>query len=135
MRPQNTFVPNDLQRLILDALEGVAMTVDMLEAAVGVARDTLYGDRKRRGGLKELMDRGIVLNDRRIGGYTVRTPAAEFQLKNHFRGDCPTDTDRELGSERSGREPSGSGTGNSSATSAGSVVGANGRSALPAGPP
>lgn len=66
---QDTFVPTDLQRLILNALDGVAMTADALEAALGVVREALYDGRQRRGGLKELMDRGLVLHDRRAGCY------------------------------------------------------------------
>jgi hypothetical protein len=64
-----TFVPTDLQTDILHVLDGKAMTADKLEAAAHVSRHTLYGGKTNRGGLNELVELGIVLNDRKVGGY------------------------------------------------------------------
>ena len=63
------FVPTELHREILDKLDGVAMTADDLEAAVCVSRSTLYGGKAGKGGLKDLVERGLVLNERKVGGY------------------------------------------------------------------
>jgi hypothetical protein len=73
LREAIAFVESDLQDLILSALDGKAMTRDGLCWALRngenpISTETLYGKRGR-GGLKELIDLGIVKNDRKIGGY------------------------------------------------------------------
>lgn len=52
------------QERILDVLAGRALTADALGAEVG-DRSRLF----KRGGVKELMEAGLVKNDRRLGGY------------------------------------------------------------------
>jgi hypothetical protein len=64
-------VYTDLQRRILTALAGRAMTADDLKDVLGCDRGTLF----KPGGINELRDRGEVVNDRKVGGY--------------FRPDCP----------------------------------------------
>ena len=61
---------SQLQREILAELEGRALTADRLQTRLDVgSRDTLYGGRDRRGGLNQLMDYGLIENDRKVGGY------------------------------------------------------------------
>lgn len=54
-----------VQRNILAALDGKALTLDALEAATRHSRSTIYA----KGGISELRDAGLVDNDRRIGGF------------------------------------------------------------------
>jgi hypothetical protein len=58
------FIPTELQGRILQALDGKAMTLDALAAKLDVDRSTLY-----RFGVKELKARGLIANNRRVGGY------------------------------------------------------------------
>jgi hypothetical protein len=58
------FVPTPLQKRILDALAGKAMKADKLADAVKVDRRRLFRD-----GIKELRERGLIKNSRRVGGY------------------------------------------------------------------
>jgi len=62
------WIPTEVQRDILNALVGVAMTADALEGALEISRSTLYG-KKRKGGLTELKELGKIANDRKVGGY------------------------------------------------------------------
>lgn len=64
----HAFVPSALQREILELLRGAAMTADELEHRLECARGTLFG-RDRKGGLTELKKKGLIKNDRRVGGY------------------------------------------------------------------
>jgi hypothetical protein len=57
------FVPDRTQSLILDALDGKALTLAKLERAAERSRKTLIK------ALKELNKAGLVKNCRRIGGY------------------------------------------------------------------
>lgn len=61
---QDAFIPTPFQRGILAALNGQALRTDALGAAVG-DRSRLY----KRGGLKELRDRGLVAHHVRLGFY------------------------------------------------------------------
>lgn len=65
------FIATPLQREILKVLNGCAMVSDALEFKLKVDRRRLYygGGADRLGGLKELVDRGHVVNNRRLGGY------------------------------------------------------------------
>jgi hypothetical protein len=64
-----------LQTLILQELDGEALTRDRLCVALGnISPETLYGKKnkrtgKQKGGLNELVEIGAVKNDRRVGGY------------------------------------------------------------------
>jgi hypothetical protein len=58
------FIPSAFQRRILDALKGKALTADKLQAELGCHREDLYAR-----GLRELKAMGLVLNNRRAGGY------------------------------------------------------------------
>jgi hypothetical protein len=60
----DSFIPSDLQRQILQKLDGKALTLDALVSKLHVDRSRLHRD-----GLKELMARGLVKNSRRVGGY------------------------------------------------------------------
>lgn len=73
LREAIAFIPSDLQELILAALDGKAMTRDELCWALRngerpISTETLYGKRGR-GGLNELIEVGLVQNNRQIGGY------------------------------------------------------------------
>jgi hypothetical protein len=59
-----SFIPTDLQERILEALNGKALTLDALAEKLDHERSSLHRD-----GLKELMRRGLVRNNRRAGGY------------------------------------------------------------------
>jgi hypothetical protein len=63
------FVPTELQSEILQVTTGRALTADALEGELCVSRSTLYGGRDKRGGLKELVEIGLLKNDRKVGGY------------------------------------------------------------------
>jgi hypothetical protein len=58
------FIPSELQRQILQKLNGKALTLDALAAKLQVDRSRVHRD-----GLKELMAQGFVTNHRRVGGY------------------------------------------------------------------
>jgi hypothetical protein len=58
------FIPSDLQERILEALDQKALTLDALVSKLHVDRRTLH-----RNGIKELMQLGMIGNDRRVGGY------------------------------------------------------------------
>jgi hypothetical protein len=57
-----------LQRIILEALDGKALTLERLEAELEMPRDTILGGRTRKGGLKELVALRRVIK-RTKGGY------------------------------------------------------------------
>lgn len=64
-----SFLPNDLQSLILQALEHRSMTqLDLMVNLNIGSKETLYG-KAGKGGLKELLDEGVVRSDKRLGGY------------------------------------------------------------------
>ena len=58
--------PSELQLEIWQALEHRSMTTDGLEQAVSVSRPTLF---KKPGGLPQLLEQGLIHNDRAHGGY------------------------------------------------------------------
>jgi hypothetical protein len=58
------FIPSELQERILEALNQKALTLDALVLKLHVDRSSLY-----RNGIKELMQRRVIANDRRVGGY------------------------------------------------------------------
>ena len=58
------FIPSDLQERILEVLQQKALTLDALAVKLDVDRSALYRD-----GIKELMQRGLIANNRRVGGY------------------------------------------------------------------
>ena len=67
-------VLSDVQRRIMDALDGRAMTADELVAHLEIGRQTVFGRKKNEaghnvGGITELMSEGGVENSRSIGGY------------------------------------------------------------------
>lgn len=64
---EDNWVPTELQRSILAALDGRALTADGLEGEIAVSRSTLYGGDS--GGLNELKALGKVKNSRKVGGY------------------------------------------------------------------
>jgi hypothetical protein len=61
----NSLVRTAIQRKIMKALEGHALTGDELANKIGCDKTLLY----RKGGIKELRKDGSVENDRRVGGY------------------------------------------------------------------
>jgi hypothetical protein len=63
------FVPTELQRGILQITNGRALTADNLQLGLSISRSTLYGGKDKRGGLKELVEVGLLKNDRKVGGY------------------------------------------------------------------
>lgn len=68
------FNPTEMQMMVLHKLKAGAKTRDELMGELGIGSpETLYGKKdsrgRRLGGLTELLDRRIVLNDRRRGGY------------------------------------------------------------------
>jgi hypothetical protein len=65
-RKQKTvaFIPTAFQRRILDALTNKALTADNLQRRTQTDRKDLYNR-----GLNPLRDAGLVLNNRRVGGY------------------------------------------------------------------
>jgi hypothetical protein len=65
-----------LQLKIQELLSGQAMTADNLAHELGCDRRTLY----KPGGINELCDKGIVANDKKIGGYYLpkRPPESLF---------------------------------------------------------
>lgn len=72
MERRKRFIPTELQRQILAKLSGQAMTADELQRALGdgiqeKSRSILYGG--KQGGLNELVRLGLVVNDRKKGGY------------------------------------------------------------------
>lgn len=67
MEKRKRFIPTELQRAILGALSGRAMTADELVGTLAVSRSTLYGG--KTGGLNELVRLGLVTSDRKRGGY------------------------------------------------------------------
>jgi hypothetical protein len=71
---QPPFVPSWFQRRVLDALNGKVMTADKLQSHLHCDRRNLYRD-----GLDPLKKAGLLLNDRRVGGYyRPDTPPQEF---------------------------------------------------------
>jgi len=62
-------VLDELEREILDALDGVAMTADRLCVSLSVSRSTLFGGKDKQGGLHGLRRKGLIKNDRKVGGY------------------------------------------------------------------
>lgn len=59
-----SWVPSKLQMKIWNALDGWVLTADGLQKLA--SRSTLYKD---PGGLSEMLELGLVANDRRVGGY------------------------------------------------------------------
>lgn len=68
--------PSELQWDIWNALDGRGMTADDLVATLAISRPTLF---KKPGGIQQLLDIGILANDRAHGGY--------------FRPDAPPESD------------------------------------------
>ena len=65
---QQIFIPTLLQEQILKTLDGKAMTADALESALKLDRRRLYyGNNKN--GLTDLQQRGLIANNRKVGGY------------------------------------------------------------------
>jgi hypothetical protein len=58
------FIPSELQERILEALHHKALTLDALALKFDVDRSTVY-----RRSIKELRERGVIANIRRVGGY------------------------------------------------------------------
>ncbi len=58
--------PSELQLEIWNALENRSMTTDDLVATLSVSRPTLF---KKPGGLPQLLEHGLIRNDRAHGGY------------------------------------------------------------------
>jgi hypothetical protein len=67
------FIPGVFQKAILKALDGKALRVDKLGAAVG-DKSRLY----KHSGLKELRDRGLVNHHSRLGFYRPDKPPPEL---------------------------------------------------------
>jgi hypothetical protein len=71
------FVPTQLQREILAALNGQALRTDELLAAVDCPRSQLF--KRPTGGLQELRDRGLVAHHDNLGYYRVDSPPPEIE--------------------------------------------------------
>ncbi len=64
-----SWVPSDMQRLLWQSLQGVAMTSPTLMTVLDIgSKETLFG-KQRIGGLTELVELDLVKNDKRKGGY------------------------------------------------------------------
>jgi hypothetical protein len=89
--PAPAFLPSSLQAAILTALKGTALTADELEFRLHVDRRTLfYGSDKTnsgKDGLKQLMQLGLVINNRRVGGYY----RPDFPPENLLKAMSPQD--------------------------------------------
>lgn len=70
-----SFIPTDLQRAILAALDGHAFRTDALARAVDCNRRTLFKD---PGALPELVEAGKVANHKRCGYYRTDKPPADL---------------------------------------------------------
>jgi hypothetical protein len=62
--PGTPFLLTELQERVLQALDAKALTLDALVLKLHVDRSTLH-----KSGIKELMKRGLLANNRRAGGY------------------------------------------------------------------
>lgn len=69
------FVPNVIQRAVLDALDGKAMTSTKLGDLVGDKRRLF----KKPGGLEELRAEGLVEHHSRLGYYRPDSPPPELE--------------------------------------------------------
>ncbi len=58
------FIPSELQQCILEVLQHKALTLDALAVKLDIDRSNLHRD-----GIKELKRRGLIDNNRRVGGY------------------------------------------------------------------
>ncbi len=81
-------VPTRLQLEILNVLNGNALTKEKLAFKLACDPGTLY----KPGGIKELLKRGLVKNDRKVGGYyrpdcPPNSYPEEFQKKPQLSGD------------------------------------------------
>jgi hypothetical protein len=64
------FVPTDLQNLLLDLLIGRKMTQLQLMTELNIGSKETFNGKNGKGGMKELIDRGLVAKDeRKAGGY------------------------------------------------------------------
>jgi hypothetical protein len=69
------FVPTDAQACLLEALEGRALKTTPLSEASGINRSQMF---RHPGGLRELQDRGLVVNHPRLGFYRPDAPPEEI---------------------------------------------------------
>lgn len=73
-----TFVPTPLEVMILDSLNGKALTVDELQEACHCSRPTLYGGKTKKDGIKNLLSLGRIAKRKKGGGlYRPDAPPAE----------------------------------------------------------
>lgn len=82
LRANISFTPSEMQNLILESLDGTAMTKEELCHAVGAkSANTIYGSRsdKSVGGLNELMTMGLVVNGR----------SDKSGIRGYYRPDSP----------------------------------------------
>jgi len=77
-RDDDQFIPGDLQELILEALDGVAMkTGDLKRSLPSKAR--LF---QKPGGIQELRDKGLVKHHQRLGYYRPDAPPEVLAKKD-----------------------------------------------------
>jgi hypothetical protein len=69
------FAPTDFQEAILEALEGKALRTDALAAKVGDRRRLF----RHPGGIKELIEQGLVKHHDRLGYYRPDAPPPELE--------------------------------------------------------
>ncbi len=78
---EDEFLPNEVQAVILQSLEGKYMRSDTLAAAINTALGIEDGRKrlfKKPGGIQELADQGLVKNHPRRGYYSVASPPDEL---------------------------------------------------------
>jgi hypothetical protein len=63
------FVHSELQWDLLSELDGVAMTQLQLMTELAIGSKETFNGKRGKGGMKELIEYGLVVNDRRKGGY------------------------------------------------------------------
>ncbi len=79
---EDEFLPNEVQAVILQALEGKYMRSDVLASAINTALGIEDGRKrlfKRPGGVQELTEQGLVKNHPRRGYYSLASPPEELE--------------------------------------------------------
>lgn len=69
LNSDHRFVPTPFQRMLLNLLHGRVMTQLAMMNELDVGSKETFNGKGGRGGMKELLAEGLVVNDRRRGGY------------------------------------------------------------------
>jgi hypothetical protein len=76
--PASVWVPSDVQACVLEALAGKSLRTKELARAAGVSERDLF---RHPGGLRELQDRGDVVNHKRLGYFRPDDPPQDVDLQ------------------------------------------------------